>query len=69
MTPKYPNITVNIVGRDGNAFSILAECQFKMRKAKVTINEIESFYNTATNGDYDHLLRTVIEYFNIGEES
>ena len=31
--PKYPNITVELVGKDGNAFNILGICRRAMKRA------------------------------------
>lgn len=63
---KYPNITVNIVGVDGNAFNILGICTREMRKNRLPQAEIDKFMNEATQGSYDDLLCTVIKWFNVG---
>lgn len=34
--PKYPEITVPLTNRDGNAFAILGRCQTALRLAKKT---------------------------------
>lgn len=62
ITPKYPHVHVQLSGEDGNAFSILARVQRALMKAQVPKSEIELFVNTATNGDFDHLLQTVMQY-------
>lgn len=54
--PKYPNVTVQLTGNDGNAFAILGAVKTALRKAKVPPGEIEEFMVEATNGDYNHLL-------------
>ena len=41
MKPKYPNITVKLVGEDGNAFGILGRCRSQMRAAQLSQEEIE----------------------------
>jgi hypothetical protein len=33
MEPRYPDITVKLIGQDGNAFAILARCRAAMRRA------------------------------------
>ena len=43
MKPKYPNIRVNLVGEDGNAFAILGRVQNSMRRAGVPKEEIDKF--------------------------
>lgn len=61
--PLYPDICVPLTGEDGNAFSIIARASAKARKAGVPNNEIELFTEEAMNGDYNHLLRTVMKWF------
>ena len=63
MTPKYPNITVEMVGQDGNAFAILGRCKQAARDAGLEKAEIGAFIAEATSGDYDHLLQTAIHWF------
>ena len=53
--------TVKLVGKDGNAFSILGRVRKALRRAGQE-DLIEEFTNEATNGDYDHLLQTVCKY-------
>lgn len=62
---KYPGITVQLVGQDGNAFAILGRCRAAMKTAKVPESEIKKFTEEATSGNYDHLLATCIEWFNV----
>ena len=59
---KYPNITVELCGHDGNAFSILARVMREMRRGGVPQEEIEQFKKEATSGDYDNLLQTVMQW-------
>jgi hypothetical protein len=58
-------ISVSLVGRDGNAFSILAACDTAMRRAGVTKDTRDKFLHGATDGDYNHLLQTCTKYFNV----
>jgi hypothetical protein len=63
--PKYPNITVELVGQDGNAFAILSCMRKTMKRGGVPQEEVEKFTKEATNGDYDHLLQTCIKWVNV----
>ena len=63
--PKYPDITVELVGKDGNAFNILGICRRAMKRAHLPESEIEAFTQEATSSNYDYLLATVCEYFNV----
>ena len=62
---KYPDITVNIIGQNGNAFCILGICKRAMERAKLPQTEIDAFMAEATSGNYDHLLATVMAWFNV----
>jgi hypothetical protein len=59
---KYPEITVPLVGEDGNAFSILGRVSRIMRQNGLK-DEWTVFHSEATSGDYDNLLRTVMAWF------
>ena len=72
MEPKYPDIHVQLTGRDGNAFNILGSMREAMRRAKdddgkpvVPAADIEKFTNEATNSDYDHLLATCMKWCDV----
>ena len=62
---KYPDITVQLVGRDGNAFNIIGACRAAMRRAHLPQSEIDAFTKEATSGNYDHLLLTCLDWFNV----
>ena len=59
---RYPEITVQLTGRDGNAFSVLGEVSRGLRSAGVSQDEQDEFFTEATSGDYNHLLRTAMEW-------
>ncbi len=59
---------LEMVGHDGNAFSILARATRAARKAKWTEEQIESYKKEAMAGDYDHLLMTTMDWFNCDGE-
>jgi hypothetical protein len=68
---KHPEVKVKLVGKDGNAFSILGRVMKAMRRARLPREEVNAFTAEATSGDYDHLLRTVMEWVDVdgsGEE-
>lgn len=62
---KYPNIAVQLVGNDGNAFAILGSVSRALRENGVSKEEIDSFYSEAANGDYDNLLQTCMKWVNV----
>ena len=57
-------IEVKIIGADGNVFNILGIC----RRALLRAGKIElwdEFQKEATSGDYNHLLATCMEWFDV----
>jgi len=69
MNPKYPEINVQLVGEDGNAFSIIGRVVRALRGAQVSSQEIASFQDEATSGDYNNLLMTVMKWVNTDNEN
>jgi hypothetical protein len=63
--PRYPEVTVELLGHDGNAFAILGACKRAARKSGLTDEEIARFYDEATAGDYDDLLAKAMEWFHV----
>lgn len=57
MKPK-----LELIGRDGNAFLILGLARKVALKNNMDWKLIE---NEATSGDYDHLLATMMKYFEV----
>lgn len=63
--PKYPEITVQLTGQDGNAFMVIGTVKASLRKAGVDKAEQNAFVEEATSGDYDHLLQTCMKWVNV----
>lgn len=67
------DIPVQLTGQDGNAFMVLGLCQRAFRKAyraaehdaATTQAEWELVKGEMTSGDYDHLLSTAMQYFEV----
>ena len=68
MEPKYPHVHVPLAGRDGNAYSILGRVGSALKRAKVSQEEVNKFYDEARAGDYDNLLRTVVAWVSTDSE-
>jgi hypothetical protein len=64
MQPKFPDVTVQLTGSDGNAFAILGAVQKALRRAGHGEAAAE-FWAEATSGDYDHLLQTAMRYVEV----
>jgi hypothetical protein len=65
MSVKYPDVTVELSGTDGNAFSILARVSGALKRAGVDKEQRDEFYSEATSGDYRALLRTAMKWVNV----
>ena len=64
------DIKVKLVGEDGNAFAILGRCRQALARAR-RFDLWDEFHKEATSADYNHLLATVCDYFEVdyfGEE-
>ena len=53
---------LRLAGEDGNAFFILSKA---MRISKKNNMDWEKIKTEATSGDYDHLLQTMMRYFDV----
>lgn len=63
MEVKYPSVKLELVGQDGNAFSILGRACVAMRKASLSRDVMHVFSEEARSGDYNHLLQTCMNWF------
>lgn len=68
--PKYSDIKVQLVGKDGNAFSIMGRCSAAVKLARrdgleaPTGDEFNQFLDECTNCEnYDKFLQKVSEWF------
>ena len=57
--------TVRLVGQSGNAFMILGLASRAWKKANLPQEDWKKIHTEATSGDYDHLLGTIMEYFDV----
>jgi hypothetical protein len=68
MSVKYPQVNVQLVGMDGNAFSIIGNVVRAMKKAKL-YDEASEFSKAAfASESYDALLRLVMETVNCDDD-
>ena len=63
--PKYPNIKVKLIGKDGNAFSIMGRVTKAMQRNGVSKVIQDEFFRDASSGDYDHDLHTAMKYVQV----
>ena len=65
METKYPEVEVELVGQDGNAFAIMGRVMGALKDAGVSKEEIDQYYAESTSGDYDNLLRTAMAWVSV----
>ena len=64
-TPKYPDIEVELVGKDGNAFAIIGRVKNALKAKGVPSETVREFVKEAMGGDYDNVLRTAMRWVNV----
>ena len=64
MTVINKKIDLELVGLDGNAFSIMAEFRHQAKKENWSEEEITAVLKEAQSGDYDNLLFTIQSHCN-----
>ena len=62
---KYPEIEVDLVGTDGNAFALIGKVRQALKANGVSKQEIDDFSKEATCGNYNHLLQTCMKWVNV----
>lgn len=59
------NITVKLIGKNGNAFNLLGIVRRAMRRTGYNEAFVKQFTDEATSGDYHHLLMTILKYVEV----
>jgi len=62
---RYPDITVDLSGGDGNAYIILAKVRKALWRAGISNEIIAEFTKEATGGGYDNLLQVCMKWVNV----
>lgn len=62
MAAKYD---IDVSPMDGNAYSILGSVREELKKIGVPDNLICDYFNEATSGDYDNLLKVSSDWVNL----
>jgi len=65
LNPKYPNITVQLTGEDGNAFAIMARVSKALRRADVPAEEIKKYTDESIASDFDNVLVTAMSWVDV----
>jgi hypothetical protein len=64
MEIRFPDVEVELIGSDGNAFAVLGNVSKALRRAGHG-DEVSAFMAEATAGDYDHLLGTCMRWVDV----
>lgn len=62
---KYPDIEVELIGQDGNAYNLLGRVVKALKSNEVSQDEINQFLDEATESDYDNLLRVIMGWVEV----
>ncbi len=63
--PKYPHVTVELLGQDGNAMMIVGAVRRALKRAGVPNQDVEEFSKEALSGDYDNVLQTAMKWVDV----
>lgn len=63
--PKYPHITVQLTGLNGNVFVLLGAVTQALLRAGVSKAEQDAFREEAMSGDYDNALATCMRWVRV----
>ena len=61
-------VKLNLVGLDGNAFSVMGAFRKAARRQGMPKEEIDQVLAEAMSGDYNHLLVTIMDHTESEEE-
>lgn len=62
---RYPDIEVELIGSDRNAFFIIGRVRMALKHAGVSVEEVAEFTEEASSGDYDNVLTTVMKWVTV----
>lgn len=61
---KFPEVKMQLVGVNGNAYAIMGRARTAAKRAGVSQEDINAYTKEATSGNYDNLLVTTMSWFN-----
>ena len=61
-------VRLQLVGLDGNAFALMGAFQRQARKEGWSKDEISAVMDECLSGDYDHLLCTLMDHCEDGDD-
>jgi hypothetical protein len=58
---KFDNVTVKLIGEDGNAMAIIGRVSKAMKRAGINQSDIDAYTSACFKGDYDNVLRVTVD--------
>lgn len=62
---KYPHITVQLTGNNGNAFAIMGAVKKALLADGIDDDEITEYMSESMDGDYDNLLQVAMRWVDV----
>jgi hypothetical protein len=62
---RHPEVTVELTGHHDDSVAVLERVMEALRQANVPVSEVRQYLDEATEGDYNHLLRTTLRWVNV----
>jgi len=62
---KYPEIEVQLSGKDGNGFAIACTVRTALKRGGASAEDQAEFFDEALSGNYDHLLQTCMKWVSV----
>lgn len=63
MQPKHKQLVLQLTEQDGNAWAIIGRASKLMQDNDIEKSTIQQFTEEATSGDYEHLIKTCVNWF------
>tara|TARA_R110002126_G_scaffold14054_15_gene59823 strand:+ start:116 stop:349 length:234 start_codon:yes stop_codon:yes gene_type:complete len=63
--PRFPDITVQLSGTDGNAMMIIGAARRALKRGGADAEDVKLFTDEVTSGDYDNVLQTVMRWMQV----
>lgn len=65
ITPRCPEIEVQLTGEDGNVFAVMEAVREALRKGGYSVAVVNAYTDEAMAGDYDNLLRVTMRWVEV----
>jgi hypothetical protein len=62
---KFPDIEVDLLGGNGNAFAVMGATIKALRRGGATTEDIDAYKAEAMAGDYDNLLAVTMSWVDV----